>query len=301
VKTLVCIDGRERALEAVRLAANLYRSEKDEATFLFVRRYRKETRGYNIRRKATETFRDWQKELPEATYLREAANFYDQHRGGHRGKVTEDISERVLIHLGEGVFEEGMVYRPPKGSTHLKIREGYPTDEIQKEAEEGQYDLVMLGARSIAGCRWYHIEHIPFEVARKASRPVMVVAARFEAGQTLLVWMAEMSLSETSQGLIQVIAKRMKSRIRAVALSRTADNTLGPPERVASIIEKWREGSLTVTFEILTEDPLAVIPEMAVHAGLVVCPSRRWMKRQRLDKLTKKILSSSQFNLLVVR
>ena len=301
MKTLICIDGRERALKAVLLAAKLLCADEDEVTLLFVRRYRRETRGYNIRRKATEIFSDWQKELPEMSYLHEAASLFEQHRQCCRGKETSDVPERVLIHLGEGVFEEGSVHRPSNGAARLKIREGHPPDEIRREAEEGHYELIMLGARSTAGCHWYHVEHIPLDVARKVPLPVMVVAQGFEEGQPLLVCVGKKPLPETSLKLIQVIATRMKSKIQIVAVGVTTEAAFESSKKVTSIVEEWKAHSLTVTFHVLKENPFKVIPKIAVHVGLIVCAPRRKKKKHRLDKLTKNILCGSQFNVLVVR
>ncbi|MDY6990354.1 MAG: universal stress protein [Thermodesulfobacteriota bacterium] len=301
MKTLVCIDGGQRALTAVRLAAKLFCTDNDEATLLFVRRYRKDTRGYNIRRKATEVFSDWHKELPEMTYLHEAANLFEQVRDCHKSKVKADMLKRVFIHLGEGVFEEGRVRLPSNGATRLKIREGHPPDEIRREAEAGHYELVVLGARSTAGYYWYQVEHIPLEVARKAPRPVMVVATGFEEGQPVLVCTRERPLPETSLRLIQVIATRMKSKIQVLAVGITSEAASESSEKAASMVEKWRAHSLTVAWENLKGDPFTVIPKMAIHFGLIVCPPGRKKKRKRLDKLAKKLLCSSQFNVLVLR
>ncbi|MDY6952782.1 MAG: universal stress protein [Thermodesulfobacteriota bacterium] len=300
MKALVCVDGSERALKAVSLTARLLCKELDDATFLFVRRYRKDTRGYNIRRKATEVFSDWQKELPEMTYLREAADLFEQVREGRGAGAGMDMSESVLIHLGGGVFEEGRVQLPGNGAALLKVREGHPPDEIHREAQEGRYELVILGARRTAGCYWYHVEHIPLEVARKVPGPVMVVAKGYEKGQPVLVPMGERPLAEASLELIQDIAIRMKSKIQVLAFGRTSEEAFGSSEKALPVVEQWKAQALTVAVESLQGDPFHVIPKIAPDFGLVLCPPPGKKKRRRLDKLTKKMLCSSRLNVLVL-
>jgi len=136
------------------------------------------------------------------TYLHEAANLFEQVRDGYRGKAKTDMSEKVLIHLGEGFFEEGRVRLPSNGAARLKIREGHPPDEIRRGAQDGHYELVIWGARITAGCYWYHVEHIPVEVALKVPHLVMVVARGFQEGQPGLVCMGERPMPETSSRLI---------------------------------------------------------------------------------------------------
>lgn len=190
---------------------------------------------------------------------------------------------------------------PLAGLLVLRSERAIPPDEIRREAEEGHYALVILGARSTAGCYWYHVEHIPLEVARKVPRPVMVVATGFEEGQPVLVCMGERPLPEASLRLIHVIATRMKSKIRVLAVGMTTEAAFESSKKAASMVKEWRTHSLTVASKILKGDPFKVIPQMALHFGLIVCPPGRKKKRQRLGRLTKKMVCSSQFNLLLVR
>jgi nucleotide-binding universal stress UspA family protein len=299
VKTLICINGHVHALKATKLAAKFACPVKSEPTFLFVRRYRKDARGYNIRHKATEAFADWREELPEIKYLHEAEGVFKQARGG--GERERPIEARkTLVHLGGGVFEEGRVYLRSNGQSHLKIREGVPHEEIIREAQEGRYELVILGARRVGGCRWYEIENIPLRVAQKAPCPVTVIGKDFEEGQPVLVCVGRQDPPESTLHLGRVIAASMKSKIEVLTVLRTANPAFQFAGKVSSMIDKWSEGSLKVTPKAMTGDPAEVILEMAPNYGLIICSSGEKRRKNRLGKVTKKVLCR-QFNLLVAR
>ena len=105
---------------------------------------------------------------------------------------------------------------------------------------------------------------------------------------------------ESTFRLGQVIATNMKSKIEVLTVLRTADPAFQFSEKVSSMIGKWSEGSLKVTPKVLTGDPAKVILEMAPNYGLIVCSDREKRKRNRLGKVTKKVLCR-QFNIIVSR
>jgi nucleotide-binding universal stress UspA family protein len=286
VKTLICINGHVHALKATKLAAKFARAANSEATFLFVRRYREDTRGYNIPRKATEVFADWGKELLEMKYLHEAEDVFKKVRGGREERIQIEEPRRTLVHVGDGIYEEGRVYLRSDGQAHLKIREGIPHEEIIREAQEGSYELVMLGAHRVAGCRWYEIENIPLRVAQKAPCPVTVIGKDFEEGQPVLVCVGRNDPPESTLHLSRVITASMRSEIEVLSVQRTAKPAFQLAEKVSSMIDEWSESSLEVTPRIMTGDPIQVILEMAPDYGLIVCSSGKKRRRNRLGKGT---------------
>ena len=300
MKTLICIDGHVHALKATRLAAKFACTTNSEATFLFVRRYRKHTRGYNIRGKATEIFANWREELPEMRCLHEAEKVFEKARGCRENETEIGKPHRALVHLGGGVFEEGTIRLRSESKAHLKIREGIPHEEILRETEEGHYSLIMLGIRRAGECRWSDIEHIPLSVAEKAPCPVMVIGKEFEEGQSVLLCIGKKDPPESTSELIRVIATRMKSEIEVLTVLRSGDSTFQFSKKNSSMIDEWSAGSLTVSQKVLTGKPADAILEMAPDYGLIACSSSEKRKRNRLGNVTKKVLCR-QCNLLVLR
>ena len=299
VKTLICINGHVYALRATKLAAKCA-GASSQVTFLFVRRYGKETRGYNIRRKATEVFPDWREEPPEMRCLHEAEEVFKQVRGGTEKGVQMEPPSRALVHVGGGVFQEGRVYLRSNSQARLRVREGVPHEEIIREAKEGSYDLVMLGAHGVSGCRWHEVENIPLKVAQAAPCPVAVIHNEFEEGQPILVCIGRKDPPESTLHLGRVIAESMKSEIEVLTVLGTADSAFEFAEGVSSMMDQWSESSLKVTPKALTGKPTKVIVEMAPSYGLIICSSGEKRGKKRLGKVTKKVLCD-RFNLLVAR
>ena len=300
MKTLICIDGNPNALKAARIAAKFACEKNSEAVFLFVRRYRKHTRGYNIRSKATEIFANWDENLPEIKYLHDAETAFKKSRECETIETEMGKNHRALVHLGKGVFEEGNVRLRSESSMRIKIREGSPHEEIIREVAEGNYELVMLGARRSGECRWYDVEHIPLTVAEKISCPAIVVRKEFEEGQPILVYVGAHPLPESASRIIHTIASKMKSDIDLLTVVRKYKSTPQFPDHVSAMVDKWSTASLKVSHKVLTGEPINAVCQIGSDYGLVICPASDKPMRKKLDKLTKKILCY-QLNLLVLR
>jgi hypothetical protein len=158
----------------------------------------------------------------------------------------------------------------------------------------------MLGARHVAGCHWYEIEHIPLSVAQKAPCPVTVIGREFEEGQPILVCVGKKDLPASTLPLGRVLAKRMKSEIEVLTVLRTSEPTFQFSKMVSSMIAEWSEGSLKVSSKVLIGDPAKVLLEIAPDYGLIICSYGEKRIRNRLSKVTKKVLCQ-KFNVLVLR
>lgn len=62
-----------------------------------------------------------------------------------------ELSKRdydVLKSVGESVLTESLkIIDDTKGKVNTKLKKGSPADEILKEAEDGNYDLIIMGSR----------------------------------------------------------------------------------------------------------------------------------------------------------
>jgi nucleotide-binding universal stress UspA family protein len=300
LKTLICIDGGANALKATAMAAKLSYGKTGNTTFLYVRRFRRITRGYNIRQKSEEIFAEWDERLPEIGYLHDAEAVFKKETEIKKGEPEMGENRKALVQLGRGVFEEGRVRLRSKSEAHLKIREGAPDEEILKEVKEGKYELIMMGARRAGVCRWFDIEHIPLAVARKADCPVMIVNEEFKERQPVLLCVKKKDPPEPGLDLVRMFAAKMKSRVEVLTVLKSPDPAFQFSEKIVSLPARWSKDALKVSLNLLIGKPAEVILDQASDCGLVVCLSSEKAKRKRLGRVTKKLICNP-FNLLVLR
>ncbi|KPK20884.1 MAG: hypothetical protein AMK69_23065 [Nitrospira bacterium SG8_3] len=300
MKTLVCIDGQENALKAVRLAGKFACAASSEASFLCVQRQRTRIRTEKVPAQAMGISADLWRQVPEMKYLLDAEEVFKETLRWQKDRTDNGALHPALIQVGDGVFEVGKVQVGSDTGAHLRTRVGVPQEEILAELEDGRYDLVMLGAHRIAGCPWSEIEHGPLYVAQRAPCPVVVIGKEFEEGQRLLVCVGEKDPAESTLDLVSIIATRMKGGIEVLTVPRKADASFQFSPKVSSIMDTWSAKSLKVTPKVVAGDPVTVILDMAPHYGLTVCSPDEKGKKGRLGKVTRSVLCS-HVNLLVAR
>jgi len=300
MKTLVCVDGQENALKAVRLAGKFACTTSREASFLFVQRHRTHTRTEKVPAQTMGIVADLGGKVPEMTYILEAERVFKETRAWHEDETESGALQTALIQVGDGVFEVGKVRLGSDTGAHLRTRVGVPQEEILGELEAGQYDLVMLGAHRIAGCPWSEVEHGPLYVSQRAQCPVMVIGKQFEEGEPLLVCVGEEDPAKPTLDLVRIIATRMKSAITVLTVLRKEDGSFQFSPEVAAMMDAWSASSLQVTPKVIVGDPVTVVLDMAPNYGLTVCSPGGKPKKGRLGKVTKSVLCSHE-NLLVLR
>jgi nucleotide-binding universal stress UspA family protein len=300
MKTLVCVEGQENALKAVRLAAKFACTTSEEATFLFVQRHRSQTRTQPPGSQTIAISGEPWRKIPEMQPLLEAEKVFKETRTWEKHATESAASHTALIQVGQGVFEVGKVHLGSDTGVHLRTRVGIPQEEILAELEEGRYDLVMLGAHRIPGCPWSEIENGPLYVAQRAQCPALVVGKDFVGGEPLLVCVGEKPLPESTLELVRVTATRMKSDIDLLTVLKAPAPGFSFSSEAAFMRERWSASGLKVTPKVVVGEPLTTILEMAPDYGLVVCSYGDKQKKGRLGRVTKAVLCS-QFNLLVAR
>jgi len=300
MKTLVCVDGQENGLKAVRLAGKFACITSREASFLVVQRRPTHTRTEKISAQTIGILADLGSHVPEMTYLLEAERVFKDTRAGQKDEAESGVLQTGLIQVGDGVFEVGKVRLGSDTGAHLRTRIGVPQEEILAELEDGQYDLVMLGAHRIAGCPWSEVEHGPLYVSQRAQCPVMVIGKQFAEGEPLLMCVGEEDPAEPTLELVSIIATRMKSAITVLTVLRKEDRSFQFSPEVSAMMDAWSASSLKVTPKVIAGDPVSVVLDVAPNYGLTVCSPGGKPKKGRLGKVTKSVLCS-QANLLVAR
>ncbi|MDY6989311.1 MAG: universal stress protein [Thermodesulfobacteriota bacterium] len=300
MKTLVCVEGQENALKAVRLAASFACTTSEDATILFVQRHRSKTRTQPLASQTIAISAELWRQTPEMQSLLKAEKVFKKSRTWEKHSAELPASHTALIQVGDGVFEVGKVQLGSDSGVHLRTRIGVPQEEILAELEEGRYDLVMLGAHRIPGCPWSEIENGPLYVAQRARCPAMVIGKDFAGSQPVLVCVGEKTPPESTLELVRLTATRMKSDIDVVTVLKSPDPSFSFGPEVSFMMERWLASGLKVTPKVVAGDPVTGILEMAPDYGLIVCSFADKHKKGRLGKVTKGVLCS-QFNLLVAR
>lgn len=300
MKTLVCVDGQDNALKAVRLAGKFACTTSREASFLFVQRHRTHMRTERLPAQTVGILADPGSRAPEMAHLLEAEKVFKETLAWPEDGTSSEALETALIQVGDSVFEVGKVRLGSDTGAHLRTRMGVPQEEILAELKAGRYDLVMLGAHRIAGCPWSEVEHGPLYVSQKAPCPVMVVGKPFEEGAPLLVCVGKEDPLESTSDLVSIIATKMRSAVTVLTVVRKEDGGFQFSPKVSDMMDAWSGSSLQVMPKVLVGDVVAVVLEMASSHGLTVCSPGGKSKKGRLGKVTKSVLCS-QANLLVAR
>lgn len=94
------------------------------------------------------------------------------------------MDEQLVEFLGSATREAQAVANGARAlrergvDPHLRLRQGLVADEILAEAEEGDYDLIVIGTRPLEGCWDLLLSDVAKSVIRHAKRPVLVVKGR---------------------------------------------------------------------------------------------------------------------------
>ena len=97
---------------------------------------------------------------------------------GVRGKhLRADAEELIGEHTPEGRLLEQDIHILDRLGIHLhpKVRHGLVVDEIMAEAQEGDYDLVVIGAYRDGGWRRILFDNLAQKIMIQLDRPVLVV------------------------------------------------------------------------------------------------------------------------------
>lgn len=68
--------------------------------------------------------------------------------GRYRYSELSELNDKVLENAGEAILADALeMVEDFQGTVHTKLEKGSPADAILKEAEDGEYDLIIMGSR----------------------------------------------------------------------------------------------------------------------------------------------------------
>jgi nucleotide-binding universal stress UspA family protein len=97
---------------------------------------------------------------------------------------TASATEELLRYLERGLSDtQKDIGQRIRGPVSTKLVQGVPHVEIVREAEEGGFDLVVMGSHGRTGLRHALLGSVAERVVRRAPCPVLVVRTREKAGE----------------------------------------------------------------------------------------------------------------------
>lgn len=170
MRILVYTDGSECSDAAVKLAGRLTVDTKSDIKVLYVREIHRNSHEKYVE-SAREKVMEWGLELPSVRELKRAEEILE--KAGVTKETPEPISEGLVFKKSEkGGHTLHLSYA--HGEMYLKSRVGNPAEEIIWEAEENDYNLVVMGLHR-GKFEDFSIGGVTHKVAVYAKLPVLVV------------------------------------------------------------------------------------------------------------------------------
>lgn len=170
MRILVYTDGSECSDAAVKLAGRLTVDMKADIKVLYVREIHRNSHEKYVE-SAREKVIEWGLELPSVRELKRAEEILE--KAGVVRETPEPISEGLVFKKSEkGGHTLHLSYA--HGEMYLKSRVGNPAEEIIWEAEENDYNLVVMGLHR-GKFEDFSIGGVTHKVAVYAKLPVLVV------------------------------------------------------------------------------------------------------------------------------
>ncbi len=281
MKLLVCINGQPGGLEAARTAGKLLRFQAGQVCFLYVRRSGHRSRGLNYAKRMSQVIASIEAPSSEFHYLAEARKAFSE-AGGPLPEAAAPSSRReALVQVGSGIFERAIVDISASDVMTFRVREGFPHEEILKEADRQGYDLILLGGRRSESCNWYDSENIPLSVLKKSPCAVLAVQKPIPDQGAFLIMPGTRELSAVHRQMISDLALAFNSGLHV--LSTSADQHEGIP------IPSGFNPKIAAARKVADTDPLRFVAEHKDAYGLFICPSNRSRFFSGINRHARKI------------
>lgn len=145
MRMLVCTDGSEQSKKALKEACRFAHNFKDVDVSILT--------------------------VFQATYI--------PMDGVYGGSVSGDIQdqlEKAKINEGEEILKDAAKIFADENISHKTIlKKGHPSDAIVTEAEEGKYDLIVLGSRGLGGLKRLLLGSVSNAVVQEVKTNVLII------------------------------------------------------------------------------------------------------------------------------
>jgi nucleotide-binding universal stress UspA family protein len=183
------------------------------------------------------------------------------------------------------------------------IRDGEPTHEILKEAEEG-YHMVVTGTHGAKGLERHLFESVSYQVAEYAKISVLVVRKEVVENEKILVATDGSEASKEAVYCCGYLAKRLGFQVTALSVIPTSDGrdwSEAAVEEAREVLEK--EFEIEAKGRVLVGNPAEKILEESESMDLIIMGFRGLsrIKRLLLGHVSQRVLADEETNVLIVR
>lgn len=281
MKLLVCINGHPGGLEAARMAGRLLRFRAGQVCFLYVRRSGHRSRGLNYARRMSQVIASIEAPSSEFHHLAEAQKAFFEASGPMPDAGMASSRREALIQIGNGIFEKATVDISASDVVTSRVREGFPPEEILKEAGQQAYDLILLGGRRSDACNWFDSENIPLSVLKKSPCPVLAVQKPIPEHGAFLVMPGTRELSAIHWRMISDLALAFGCTLHMLSTSEATHEDRQIPSGL--------DPKVAFARKVADRDPLRFVAEHKDAYGLYICPSKRSLFFSSANRHAEKI------------
>ncbi len=162
-----------------------------------------------------------------------------------RGAIEREV-EKEATKVVEGIFEACEVCLGGKVPCNPRVAVGDPADEILHAADEGQYDLIVLGGPSRSTIRGLLLGAVHNKVLLYARQPVFIVRNYREIKRILVAYRG----SSCDQGALEFIAPLFAKTKPEITILHVQETELGESQEFAeACVTVGRETLQRLEFE----------------------------------------------------
>jgi len=216
MKVLMCTDGEENAEAAIRFGGRLAAEMDADISILHVRppiSPRNRVELTTARKKLGK----WGLEIPGVDYLIRAKEILSEIGLTHPAPLSEEkVSHAFRIDI-KGATELHLV-GTRGGLVRLRLREGHPVDEILREADLGDYDLILVGSRGHKGYSRHFVGTTALRVADLAGCSVLI-AKNIREEEHFLLCTDGSRLAEKAEIFGAEIAQKLDAKMTILSVA----------------------------------------------------------------------------------
>jgi nucleotide-binding universal stress UspA family protein len=256
----------------------------------------------------------------------------------HQGaQIARMISGRTTIltvirHLSSEALANAVLTRAVAlagidiATMHTKIRKGKPAKEIVREIEEGNYELTIVGTRSMCSLLKHLIGSTAGQVVALATCPIMIAKERVSHLNRLLICDRGAESPSLLTCLTDRLAELITNDTEVTVLHVRSQMSAGPRtngqhrrSNAEELIPEHKPRGELLDKNIRALEKLSIYPRLIVRHGLVVdeilsearsgnydlivigAPRRNGWQRLMLDYPTRRIINRADRPVLVIK